>query len=137
MNYWIMFITGLTTGGLTCLAMQGGLLASIIANQKEREIRSGAKGISGFDSLDWLPVALFLAAKLMAHIGLGFLLGWLGSAVELSLSVRVFFQVLAALFMLATAANLLKLHPLFRFVSFQPPKSILPPLYRRAPQAHS
>ena len=31
MNLWVIFITGLTVGGLTCLAVQGGLLASVIA----------------------------------------------------------------------------------------------------------
>lgn len=38
MNLFVIFLTGLTTGGLSCLAMQGGLLASVIANQK----RAGA-----------------------------------------------------------------------------------------------
>ena len=38
MNLWIIFLTGLTTGGLACLAVQGGLLTSIIANQKDQEI---------------------------------------------------------------------------------------------------
>ena len=37
MNLLIIFLTGLTTGGLSCLAMQGGLLAGVIANQKEQE----------------------------------------------------------------------------------------------------
>lgn len=37
MNLLLIFLTGLTTGGLSCLAMQGGLLASVIANQKEEE----------------------------------------------------------------------------------------------------
>ena len=34
MNLWVAFITGLTTGGVSCAAMQGGLLAGLIANQK-------------------------------------------------------------------------------------------------------
>ena len=38
MNLWLIFLTGLTTGGLSCLAVQGGFLASIIANQKEKEL---------------------------------------------------------------------------------------------------
>lgn len=36
MNLWVIFLTGLTVGGLTCLAVQGGLLASVIA-AKESE----------------------------------------------------------------------------------------------------
>ena len=34
-NLWVIFITGLTVGGLTCLAVQGGLLASVIAAREE------------------------------------------------------------------------------------------------------
>jgi len=126
MDLWVIFITGLTTGGLSCLAMQGGLLASTIANQKEKEIEQdpNAKTLSvkSFDKKDWLPVAMFLGAKLVSHTILGFLLGALGSVLTLSLGVRVAFQILAALFMLATALNLLNVHPIFRFVMFQPPK---------------
>jgi len=126
MNLWAIFLTGLTTGGLSCLAMQGGLLASIISNQKENELVTQNKNnaISSFDQLDWLPVTLFLGAKLISHTILGFLLGWLGSQIELSLSVRLLFQGIAALFMLATAGNLLNWHPIFRYVVFQPPKFV-------------
>jgi sulfite exporter TauE/SafE len=124
MNLWAIFLTGLTTGGLSCLAMQGGLLASTIANQKEAEIdtKKSTTRTGSFDQLDWLPVVLFLVSKLIAHTILGFFLGWLGSKIELGLTVRLVFQTLAALFMLATAGNLLDLHPLFRYVVFQPPK---------------
>lgn len=130
MNLFFIFLTGLTTGGLSCLAMQGGLLASVIANQKETErdnLQNSKKNLkhstlSTFDQLDWMPVLMFLASKLVSHTVLGFLLGWLGSAITLSLGVRLVFQVFTALFMFATAMNLLNVHPLFRFVSFQPPK---------------
>jgi uncharacterized protein len=129
MSWWLIFLTGLTTGGLTCLAMQGGLLASVIANQKESELEKEASSKSPdsarfLDQLDWLPVGLFLVSKLVSHTLLGFFLGWIGSSIELSLTVRLFFQMLAALFMLATAANLLDVHPIFRFVVLQPPKFI-------------
>jgi sulfite exporter TauE/SafE/plastocyanin len=125
MNFLAIFLTGLTTGGLSCLAMQGGLLASIIANQKEAELEpKKSQTAITFDQLDWLPVSLFLLSKLIAHTLLGFLLGWLGSQIELSLTVRLIFQGIAAAFMLATAGNLLNLHPLFRYVVFQPPKFI-------------
>ncbi len=48
----IAFITGLTTGGLSCLAIQGGLLTASLANQLEQDMlktpvtgvkRSGSK----------------------------------------------------------------------------------------------
>jgi sulfite exporter TauE/SafE/plastocyanin len=142
MNVGIIFLTGLTTGGLSCLAMQGGLLASVIANQKEQEqleltalkrqpgqrpsqmLKTLGKNatVGSFDQLDWMPVGLFLLSKLVAHTLLGFLLGWLGSAISLSLGVRLFFQIVTALFMLATALNLLEVHPIFRYLVFQPPR---------------
>lgn len=118
MNLWAIFLTGLTTGGLSCLAMQGGLLASVIANQKEKKLDSSP------DELGWLPVTLFLVAKLISHTILGFFLGWLGSKIEFSLMMRLIFQGVAAVFMLATAGNLLNLHPIFRYVVFQPPKFV-------------
>lgn len=144
MDLLVIFLTGLTTGGLSCLAMQGGLLASVVANQKEQErdeivdgeVREKAKkkekylkslqknnfSLQSFDQLDWLPVLMFLLVKLIAHTILGFLLGWLGSAITLSLGMRLAFQVFTAVFMFATAMNLLDIHPIFRHLAFQPPK---------------
>lgn len=125
MNYWIIFLTGLTTGGLACLAMQGGLLAGVIANQKERERETGPASPAirprSFDSMDILPVLMFLAVKLAIHTLLGFGLGWLGSRLTIGLNVRMAFQLAAAIFMFATALNLLKVSPILRFLSFQPP----------------
>src|SRR5258706_10838247 len=126
MNFWLIFLTGLTTGGISCLAMQGGLLASMIANQKETELdhpNTNTKPGS-FDTLDWMPVAFFLIVKLIAYTVLGFLLGLLGSFFTLSLGARLAFQVGASLFMLATAMNLLEVHPIFRLVVLQPPKFV-------------
>lgn len=156
MNLFWIFMTGLTTGGLACLAVQGGLLASVVANQKEKELEptiddqarlaledieklprrqrrkqqhllklAETKNITErttLDQRDWLPVLMFLGSKLVAHTILGFLLGALGSLITLSLGVRLGFQTFTALFMFATAMNLLDVHPIFRFMAFQPPK---------------
>ena len=141
MNLFLIFLTGLTTGGLSCLALQGGLLASVIANQKEEEYKEIVEdtnkeknrlnsqtlvrknfSLKSFDALDWMPVLMFLGTKLTAHIILGFFLGLLGSVISLSLEVRLIFQILTAIFMFATAMNLLDVHPIFRYIVFQPPK---------------
>lgn len=125
MNLWLIFLTGLTTGGLSCLAMQGGLLTSTIANQKGQEFAGDNKRLlspASFDSLDWLPVTLFLGTKLIVHTIFGFLLGALGSVITLSLGLRVAFQFFTIIFMFATAMNLLNVHPVFRYVVFQPPR---------------
>ncbi|HJX45578.1 MAG TPA: sulfite exporter TauE/SafE family protein [Patescibacteria group bacterium] len=129
MNLFLIFLTGLTTGGLSCLALQGGLLASVIANQKEQEHQNNISdniqnksNNTSYNTHDLLPVVMFLGAKLTIHTILGFFLGLLGSVISLSLGVRLIFQILTALFMFATAMNLLNVHPIFRYIVFQPPK---------------
>lgn len=112
MNLFLIFLIGLTTGGLSCAAMQGGLLTGLIANQKERKL----------DDSNWQPVLMFLSSKLVVHTLFGFLLGLAGSVLEVSLEVRLFFQFLAAIFMFGTAMNLMDVHPIFRHFAFQPPK---------------
>lgn len=123
MDYLGIFITGLTTGGISCLAMHGGLLASAVAKSKfDQKVQTK---FSTFGQLDWLPVSVFLSGKLASHVLAGFLLGALGSAMELSLGVRLTFQILAGLFMFATAMNLLEVHPVFRYVVIQPPRFVM------------
>ncbi len=116
MNLWTVFLTGLLTGGLTCLAVQGGLLASSIAQREEERLKEKAK--SGHA----LPILAFLVAKLVAYTLLGFLLGWFGSLFQLTLTVRVIIQFVVVVFMFGTAFNLLDLHPIFRYFVIQPPK---------------
>ncbi len=126
MNLWSIFLIGLTTGGLSCLAVQGGFLASIIANQKDKELKDTSDESRGrlFGTKEWLPLVSFLTAKLLSHTILGFLLGVVGSTLTLSDGARLTFQALAALFMFATAMNLLNVHPIFRYIVFVPPKFI-------------
>jgi len=133
MNLWLIFFTGLTTGGLTCLAVQGGLLATAITKQKTVEVRSQQK-INGHrenyttthTSIHFpdnpLPIAYFLGAKLLAYSLLGLLLGTLGSVVQLSTTAQSIMLMLAGLFMLATALNMLNVHPIFRYFVIQPPR---------------
>jgi adenylate cyclase len=66
MNLWLIFLTGLTVGGLTCLAVQGGLLASVIAAKEEEEVE---KGTNKRDTV--FPTLAFLVAKLIAYTLLG------------------------------------------------------------------
>lgn len=129
-----VFLTGLITGGLTCLAVQGGLLASSIAqregveeeNRYKQELQKRNKA---------LPIISFLAAKLIAYTILGFLLGSLGSVVQLSLTAKIIMQMLVALFMIGTAANILNVHPIFRYFVIQPPKFLTRIVRRRSKSA--
>lgn len=117
MDLWIIFITGLTVGGLTCLAVQGGLLASVITAREEKEIEQ-RKNIK--NSL-W-PVGAFILAKLVAYSLLGFLLGLFGGSLNISQNVQIWMQAIAGIYMMAVALNLLNIHPIFRYVVFQPPR---------------
>lgn len=67
---------------------------------------------------------MFLLAKVLSYTILGFLLGALGSFLTLSLRLQGTLQIFIGLFMLGTAARLLNLHPIFRFLVIQPPKSV-------------
>ncbi len=117
MDLGVIFITGLTVGGLTCLAVQGGLLASVIAAREEKEIEQ-RKNIK--NSL-W-PVSAFVVSKLVAYSVLGFILGLFGGALNISQEVQIWMQAIAGTYMIAVALNLLNIHPIFRYVIFQPPR---------------
>lgn len=117
MDLWVVFLTGLTVGGLTCLAVQGGLLASTIAARGEQDLDNGKRG-----GHNLFPIAAFLISKLVAYTALGFLLGLFGQALAISGSVRVVMQFVAGAYMLVVAGNLLNIHPIFRYAVIQPPR---------------
>ncbi|MFA9289323.1 MAG: sulfite exporter TauE/SafE family protein [Weeksellaceae bacterium] len=116
-NLLTIFLTGLFTGGLTCMAVQGGLLATTMAQRAEEQLKSEAE-VSGNAG----PIIVFLIAKLLAYTGLGVLLGWFGSLFELSLSVQFVMQFVVAIFMIGVALNMLEVHPIFRYFVIQPPR---------------
>lgn len=117
---WLAFITGLTTGGLSCIALQGGLLASVILDE-EKEYLEDKKSKPAPKAR---PVLLFIIAKLVAYTILGFLLGFFGSFISLSPAFRGWLQILIGIFMVGLALNILEVHPIFRYFSIQPPKFI-------------
>jgi len=115
-NLLLIFLTGLTTGGLTCLAVQGGLLASVISPTEEK-LKSDLKSHN-----QTLPLISFLAAKIIAHTILGFFLGLLGSAISLTPYLRGWFQIGIGIYLIGVALSLLNAHPIFRYFIIQPPK---------------
>ncbi len=117
MNLGIVFLTGLTVGGLTCLAVQGGLLASVIAAREEEEVEAHINKRNPF-----LPTLAFLSVKLIAYAALGFLLGAFGGAIGINQTVQIIMQLVAGLYMVAVALNLLNIHPIFRYTVIQPPR---------------
>lgn len=121
-NLWLIFLTGLTTGGLSCLAVQSGLLATALTHEVEDEVKEGLKKVSSSRLVQ--PLVLFLLAKLLAYTFLGFLLGWLGSVLQLSAYTRAILQIGIGVFMVGTALRMLDVHPIFRYFNLEPPKSL-------------
>ena len=124
----VAFITGITTGGLSCLAVQGGLLASSLAHQIEQDYVDGSvhhkKGSTASRSSSAFPIFLFLISKLIAYTLLGALLGWLGSYLTLSSMTRAMLMIAIGIFMIGNALRMFNMHPIFRYFSVEPPKFI-------------
>jgi uncharacterized protein len=117
-NLIIAFATGLTAGGLSCLAVQGGMLASSLSHHTEAKIGEAPRRSSA------RPILLFLGAKLIAYTILGFVLGWFGQLLQLTPTMRAVLQIAIGLFMLGTALRLLNVHPIFRHFVIEPPKVV-------------
>lgn len=129
----LAFITGLTTGGLSCLAVQGGLLASSLAHQIEHDmanlpVRSTRRKSSQVKTAPRsnlaVPIGLFLLAKLIVYTVLGALLGQLGAFLSFDPITRAGLMMLIALFMIGNALRMLNVHPIFRYFAIEPPKFI-------------
>jgi sulfite exporter TauE/SafE len=108
---WLAFITGLTSGGISCIAVQGGLLTSAISSTENTKNNNKL-------------VFTFLLSKIIAYSLLGFILGFIGSVLVISPKIAALFQLFIGLFLLATAGRILDIHPIFRYFVIQPPKFI-------------
>lgn len=135
----VAFITGLTTGGLSCLAVQGGLLATSLAAQIEQDMLSQAQALPGHGKRQVitpaghaLPILLFLLAKLAAYTLLGALLGLAGSFLTFSPVARALLLFAIGVFMIGNGLRMLNVHPFFRIFSIEPPRFITRYIRRRA-----
>jgi sulfite exporter TauE/SafE len=146
-QYLLAFVTGLTTGGLSCLAVQGGLLASSLAHQVERDLlhatpasaparkQRNARRQSAHRPNTALPIALFLLAKLAAYTLLGALLGLAGAYLTLDPRSRAILLILIGIFMVGNGLRMLDVHPIFRYFNLEPPKFITRYIRRTAKSA--
>jgi sulfite exporter TauE/SafE len=126
-SLWIVFLTGLTAGGLSCMAIQGGLLTTSLASQIELSQQKPAGKHKQKTKIDLplaKPIVLFLLAKLIIYTLFGFLLGALGSVFDLTSQMRGWLQIAIAIFMLGNAMRLLNVHPIFRYFNFEPPAAM-------------
>lgn len=124
MSLWAVLLTGLLAGGASCAAVQGGLLAGVVARRRpdpvpsRRRGRPSATASSPMD--DAIPVAGFLAGKLVSHVAMGAALGALGGAVELGFRTRSLLQIAAGVVMVVLAADLLGVGAVRRVVPRPP-----------------
>lgn len=132
MNLTAVLVTGLFAGGVSCAAVQGGLLTGLLARQRAAEhavpVPAGRHGSRepeprphGFAD-DLAPVGGFLAGKLVSHVALGALLGAVGGAVQLSVGTRTALQLVAGAVIITLGLAQLGV-PGFRRVVLEPPQS--------------
>jgi sulfite exporter TauE/SafE len=145
-NLAAVLVTGLFAGGVSCAAVQGGLLTGLITRQRAATAepaspprqatgRTRNNGTSKQVVLtaerrswrvqlgdDLAPVGGFLAGKLVSHTLLGALLGALGGAVELSVGVRTWLQIGAGALIIVFGLAQLGV-PRFRGIVVEPPLS--------------
>lgn len=141
MNLFAILVTGLLAGGVSCAAVQGGLLAGLVARlQHAAEPVPAGKGdtkghpaaSSAAEVRSWrtrladdlAPVGGFLAGKLVSHTMLGALLGGIGTAVELTASTRAWAQLIAGALIICFGLAQLEVGP-FKGLVITPPASWL------------
>jgi uncharacterized protein len=134
-NLTAVLLTGLLAGGVTCAAVQGGLLAGLITRQRAVPVRtSGATAAAQATPSapaaarrsrladDLLPVGAFLTGKLLSHTVLGALLGALGGVAQLSLGASTAVQLIAGAVILVFGLAQLGV-PGLRRITIEPPLS--------------
>lgn len=116
-SLWLLFLAGLSIGGLSCVVVQGGLLATAVAHQSAR--------LHGSDSPTHhhlLPAVQFVAAKTVAYTLVGALLGWAGRLVTPRLQGGL--QIAVGVFMVLMVLQLFDVHPALRYLTPRPPKVV-------------
>lgn len=116
MSLWGVFLTGLLAGAASCAAVQGGLLAGLLAKRKgvpaakrkgSKRSVTPTKAPPTFHRDDVIPVGGFLAGKLVSHTILGGLLGLLGQSFQVSIRTQSLMLLLAGAVMLIMGLDLL------------------------------
>lgn len=138
MNLIAVLTTGLFAGGVSCAAVQGGLLTGLITRQRtpaaqtkvgagkcarrRREPEPPPRTWREQLGDDLTPVGGFLAGKLVSHTVAGALLGLVGSAMQLSAGLQTWLQIGAGLLIVTFGLAQLGA-PGFRNFVIEPPRS--------------
>ena len=128
MNLFAVLVTGLFAGGVSCAAVQGGLLAGLVMRQRQPSTSKSSRAAAVQQrpdqrlADDLMPVAGFLSGKLLSHAALGALLGALGTTMQLSVGLRTMTQIAAGLLVVIFGLAQLGV-PGFRGLVIEPPAS--------------
>ncbi|MEU8001456.1 sulfite exporter TauE/SafE family protein [Catellatospora sp. NPDC049111] len=123
-----VLLLGLLAGGVSCAAVQGGLLAGLVSRQRQPASPTTARRrgtpppTSAGLSDDLAPVGGFLIGKLASHALLGALLGAVGTAVQVGVQLRSMVQIGAGALIIAMGLGQLGVKA-FQGLTFTPPAS--------------
>ncbi|MGH3329308.1 MAG: sulfite exporter TauE/SafE family protein [Streptomycetales bacterium] len=161
MNLTAVLVTGLFAGGVSCAAVQGGLLTGLLTRQRAataqpaasagrvkgrtrraagaRTRTGGRRSAETAQRPDWraqlgddlAPVGGFLAGKLVSHTLLGALLGAVGGAAEVSVGARTWLQIGAGVLIIVFGLAQIGV-PGFRGIVIAPPPSWMKIVRNRA-----
>ncbi len=140
MNLAAVLVTGLLAGGVSCAAVQGGLLTGLITRQRVASAPSSTGATQTVQRPSWraqlgddlTPVGGFLAGKLVSHTLLGVLLGALGAAVQLSIGMRTWVQIGAGLLIIVLGLAQLGVPGFRDVIIIEPPASWMTIVRNRA-----
>src|SRR5688500_218203 len=92
MDLWIVFLTGLTLGGISCSLIQIGLFSSGISKKHPAQ------------KMVW-NVGSFLLTRIIVAMLIGLGLGFLGTSFLLPDGMKLTFQLMAGVIMMVTALS--------------------------------
>lgn len=120
-SFLFAFITGLTTGGISCFSVQGSFLTATLANETE---------LNTSKNIRMKAIIVFLISKLIIYTLLGIFLGIIGRNLIVTPKFQGWLQIGIGVFMLLTAVNLANLHPFFK--KFNYPSQIYIQNYKKS-----
>ena len=121
-NLIVIFLTGLLTGGITCVAVQGGLLIAVLANSEATNPANLENPTNRIRLRMITIVLLFVGAKLISHTILGFFLGLMGERLQFSVQFTAMMLGAASALMIGMGLNMLSVHPFFRRFAITTPR---------------
>jgi len=121
-NLIVIFLTGLLTGGITCAAVQGGLLMAVLANADATSPTNITNPTNRIRLRMITIILMFVGAKLASHTILGFFLGLMGERLQFSVQFTAIMLGVASVFMIGMGLNMFSVHPFFRRFAVATPR---------------